>query len=216
MLQRHKTSDENPSTMPEDAVENLTYFRAPSLPHLLAILLRPPKAFPPEDTALLVVDSISGPFPSYFLNPTELRSSLSQAGITDKPQIQWLANRKWNVTSDLGNALMKLATSHGLAAFVINQTHTKIKGQPRATLCPVVGGGSWENNIYTRIVLYRDFADEERDGSAQAKVRFAEVMKRTGKTLMLRREENIVPFVVEGVGHHSTSHHALTRVGWSP
>lgn len=199
LLEKPLESDENPpSTIPDNPAKDLVYFRAQSLPHLLALLMRPPKGFPPEETSLLVVDSISGPFPSYFPTPTELKSHLSQAGVTDKPQVQWLMHRKWNVASDLGNQLMKLASTHRMAVLLVNQTHTKVKGYPRATLCPSLSGMSWENSVYTRIVLYRDFPEEETDGS-DGKVRFAQVLKRSGKPLMLRLDENVIPFVIESV-----------------
>ena len=197
MLQKALESTDGPDTSVDELIQNLIYFRAQSLPHLLALLMHPPKAFPPEDTSLLVVDSISGPFPSYFPNLTELRARLTQSNITDRSQIQWLMNRRWNVTSDLANQLMKLATTRRLAVLVVNQTHTKIKGQPRATLCPVLAGGSWENSISTRIVLYRDFGTAFEDGVG--KTRFAEVMKRSGRILALRLEENIIPFMTESV-----------------
>ncbi|KAA8646899.1 uncharacterized protein ATNIH1004_005574 [Aspergillus tanneri] len=177
---------------PLDHATNLLYFRAQSLPHLLAILLHPPKGFPPESTSLLVIDSISGPFPSYFPNPSELRSRIS-GKITDKAQIQWLINRKWNVTSDLATHLSRLATIHRMAVLLLNHTHTRIKGQPRATLCPVLAGGTWESNVYARIALYRDFLTEE----TSTRVRFAEVMKRSGKTLSTRLEDNVVSFLIE-------------------
>jgi hypothetical protein len=71
----------------------------------------------------------------------------------------------------------------------INQTHTKIKGQPRATLHPVLAGGAWETNVQTRIVLYRDLPD----------ARFAEITKRGGKTILVRTPEMIVQFRIESV-----------------
>lgn len=199
-------STDQTETSEEDLTQNLIYFRTPSLPHLLALLLRPPKGFPPDDTALLVVDSISGLFPSYLPNPTELRARFAQSNITDRSQTQWLMNRRWNITSDLANQLMKLATTRRLAVLVTNQTHTKIRGQPRATLCPVLAGGSWESNISTRVVLYRDFLTVfgDDDGGMHStlltNVRFAEIMKRSGKTLALRLEDNIIPFIIESVG----------------
>lgn len=202
MLRKAWESTDKADKSEEDLIQNLLYFRTPSLPHLLALLIRPPKAFPPEDTSLLVVDSISGPFSSYFPNPTELRARLSQSDITDKSKIQWLMNRRWNVTSDLANQLMKLATTRRLAVLVINQTHTKIKGQPRATLCPVLTGGAWESSISTRVVLYRDLVtvmEEGMDSPVLVNARFAEVMKRSGRILALRLEENIVPFATESV-----------------
>ncbi|KAE8354104.1 P-loop containing nucleoside triphosphate hydrolase protein [Aspergillus coremiiformis] len=201
-----KSLDTTSFDTPEELVKNLIYFHAKSLPHLLALLVRPPKSFPPDDARLLIIDSISALFPSYFPNPSELKSRLPQSGITDKAQIQWLMNRKWNVTSDLGNQLVKLAATHRIAVLLVNQTHTRIKGQPHATLCPVLAGGTWETSVYTRIVIFRDFLPE--DEGDPGGVRFAEVMKRAGKTLSLRLDENIVPFRIEkdGLrGLHKTS-----------
>ncbi|GFF57701.1 DNA repair protein rhp55 [Aspergillus udagawae] len=187
------------SDTPEQLMDNLVYFRAQSLPHMLALLLHPPQRFPPENTKLLVVDSVSGPFPSYFLSPSEMKSRLSQAKITDKSQVHWLMNRKWNVTSELANQLMKLAASRRLAVLLINQTHTKIKGLPRATLSPLLAGGAWENSVYTRIVLYRDLpaVEDEESEMASRSVRYAEVLKRDGKALPVRSDENIVPFTID-------------------
>lgn len=205
VLRNALDSTDRTDTPEEDLIQNLIYFRAPSLPHLLALLLRPPKdVFPPEDTALLVVDSVSALVPSYLPNPTELRARFAQSNITDRSQTQWLMNRRWNITSDLAGQLMKLATTRRLAVLVTNQTHTKIKGHPRATLCPVLTGGSWESNISTRIVLYRDFSvvlDDDMNPQVLTNVRLAEVMKRSGRTLALRLEENIIPFVVESVSY---------------
>ncbi|KAE8154803.1 P-loop containing nucleoside triphosphate hydrolase protein [Aspergillus avenaceus] len=192
-----KSTNENAFDASEDRLDNLVYFHAKSLPHLLALLMHPPNDFPPEDARLLVIDSVSALFSSYFLNPSEFRSRLPQSGITDKSQIQWLVNRKWNVTSDLGNQLVKLAVTHRLAVLLINQTHTRIKGQPRATLSPVLAGGTWENSIHTRLAIYRDLPEDEEHCN---QTRFAEVMKRSGKTLFLRLDENIVPFKIETDG----------------
>lgn len=221
MLRKALDSTDQTETSEEDLIQNgLIYFRTPSLPHLLALLLRPPKGFPPDDTSLLVVDSISGLFPSYLPNPTELRARFVQSNITDRSQIQWLMNRRWNITSDLADQLMKLATTRRLAMLVTNQTHTKIRGQPRATLCPVLAGGSWESNISTRVVLYRDFltvfddGDDGMESTVLNNVRFAEIMKRSGRILALRLAENIIPFVIGPVGFHGISEDAqLTRLG---
>jgi hypothetical protein len=181
----------------DELVESLVYFRAQSLPHLLALLFHAPGGFPHDDCDLLVIDSASGPFPSYFPNATELKTRLAESKIVDKNQVQWLMNRSSNVTSDLANQLTKLAATHNMAVLVINQTRTRIKGQARATLCPILAGGSWERCINTRIVIYRDFSAAE-DGASYG-VRFAEVMKRAGKLLALRLDENISPFQIDKV-----------------
>lgn len=72
----------------------------------------------------------------------------------------------------------------------INQAHTKIKGQPRATLQPILAGGGWESNVQTRIAMYRDLPDK----------RFLEITKRGGKTFPVRMAETIIAFRIEMVG----------------
>ncbi|KAJ5577502.1 uncharacterized protein N7459_006466 [Penicillium hispanicum] len=167
-------------------LDNLVYFRAPTLPHLLALLAHPPAGFPPSGTSFLVVDSVSSLFPSYFSNPTELKDRLMQGKIADKAQLQWLLNRKWNVSSELATHLSRLA-ARNIAVLAINQTHTKIKGQPRATLHPYLAGGGWESNVQTRMVMYRDLPD----------ARFVEVTKRGGRILPVRTAELIVSYRIE-------------------
>ncbi|KAL4876655.1 P-loop containing nucleoside triphosphate hydrolase protein [Aspergillus karnatakaensis] len=197
ILEKSRRDSESTET-PEELAKNLVYIRAHSLPHLLALLLHTPANFPPDDCDLLVIDSASGPFPSYFPNPTELKARLSQSKTIDKTQVQWLMNRNSNVTSDLANQLTKLATTRQMAVLAINQTRTRIRGQLRATLCPVLSGGPWESTINTRIVLYRETTTTE-EGDLRNH-RYAEVMKRTGKLLPLRLEDYIISFSIEKDG----------------
>lgn len=205
------------SSDPDSLIDRLLYFRTPSLPHLLALLLHPPKDFPPPGTTLLVVDSISAPFQSYFPNATEFKARLLAQGKDTQQQqghVQWLLNRKWNVVGDMAGRLARLAASGSdrTAVLLLNQTHTKIRGQPRATLSPALAGGAWEAAVHARVVLYRDWllpsaaeAEMEMDAFTVRNVRFAEVMKRGGRGLAVRTGENIVPFLIEGVGCLSIS-----------
>lgn len=146
-----------------------------------------------------MIDSISSHFPSYFPNAADLKDQLATGKISDKAQLQWLLNRKWNVASDLGTHLSRLATGtqnqrsasvsaggQGIAILALNQTHTKIKNQPRATLHPIISGGAWESTVHTRLVVYRDLPD----------ARFVEVTKKAGRTLTIRLPEMIVSFWV--------------------
>ncbi|KAH8423701.1 uncharacterized protein LDX57_001458 [Aspergillus melleus] len=209
-----------------DLSQNLLYIHARTLPHLLSLLHRPPSSFPPPNTTLLVIDSISAPFQPYYPAPSDLKARLSTTRI-DKSQQSWLVNRKWNVTSDLAAQLSRLATTNHMAVLALNQTHTRIRGLPQATLTPVVAGGGWETAVFARVGLYRDFVREgsqyqgrysggeeegERQRSRLRRVRFAEVMKRNGKAVMVRREEDtVVPFLIELDGLH-----ALDEPGPSP
>ncbi|OJJ42711.1 hypothetical protein ASPZODRAFT_137099 [Penicilliopsis zonata CBS 506.65] len=187
------------SMLDTTGADRLSYYRTPSLPHLLALLLHPPARFPPPDTALLVVDSVSAPFPGYFANPTELKARRDQGKIPDKAQFPWLMNRKWNVTGDLANQLARLAAAHHRAVLVITQTHTKIRGLPRATLYPVLAGGAWESAVSTRMVLYGDLLVH---AGRRQRLRCAEMLKRGGRAISARREEDRVSFTIESDGLH--------------
>ncbi|KAJ5373679.1 hypothetical protein N7517_005685 [Penicillium concentricum] len=170
-------------------LDDFIYFRAHTLPHLIALLARPPKGFPPSETNLIVVDSVSNLFPAYFPSAQELKDQLAEGKITDKAHLQWLLNRKWNVASELATHLAKLA-ARNIAVLAINQSHTKIKGQSHAGLQPLLSGSAWEASVQTRIAVYRDLPDE----------RVAEVEKRAGKPLPEQAEGLLVAFRIEPDG----------------
>ncbi|KAJ5926077.1 hypothetical protein N7516_007850 [Penicillium verrucosum] len=170
-------------------LDDFIYFRAHTLAHLIALLARPPKGFPPSETNLIVVDSVSSLFPAYFPSAQELKDQLAEGKITDKAHLQWLLNRKWNIASELATHLARLA-ARNIAVLTINQTHTKIKPQSHAVLQPLLSGSAWEASVQTRIAVYCDLPDE----------RFAEVEKRAGKSLPEQAEELLVAFRIEPDG----------------
>ncbi|PYI25629.1 P-loop containing nucleoside triphosphate hydrolase protein [Aspergillus indologenus CBS 114.80] len=198
---------------PSNQAQNLIHIHAPTLPHLLSLIHHPPPNFPPPSTTLLVVDSISAPFPPYFPNPSDQRAALSASSqVHDKAHVQWLVNRKWNVLSDLATQLAKLASTAGggagnMAVLVTNQTHTRIRGQVRATLCPVVAGSAaWESCVFTRVVVYQDFVESGREGEGGwRKGRVVEVMKRGGRVVRGR----VVGDTVVGFGVREDGLYAL-------
>ncbi|KGO46053.1 DNA recombination and repair protein Rad51, C-terminal [Penicillium expansum] len=174
-------------------LDDFIYFRAHTLAHLIALLARPPKGFPPSETNLIVVDSVSNLFPAYFPSAQELKDQLAEGKITDKAHLQWLLNRKWNIASELATHLAKLA-ARNIAVLAINQSHTKIKPQSHAVLQPLLSGSAWEASVQTRIAVYRDLPDE----------RFVEVEKRAGKPLPEQAEELLVAFRIEPDGLYET------------
>ncbi|KAK4867200.1 hypothetical protein LT330_000710 [Penicillium expansum] len=174
-------------------LDDFVYFRAHTLAHLIALLARPPKGFPPPETNLIVVDSVSNLFPAYFPSAQELKDQLAEGKITDKAHLQWLLNRKWNIASELATHLAKLA-ARNIAVLAINQSHTKIKPQSHAVLQPLLSGSAWEASVQTRIAVYRDLPDE----------RFVEVEKRAGKPLPEQAEELLVAFRIEPDGLYET------------
>ncbi|KAN0079109.1 P-loop containing nucleoside triphosphate hydrolase protein [Elaphomyces granulatus] len=186
----------------DDHMKRFIHLSARSLPHLLALLLHPPTGFPPEGTSLLVLDSISAPFLSYFPHTTELKSKFDQK-LNDNQQLQWLLNRRRNVLNELISHLLKVAASRRLAVLLLNQTHTKVKGHARPTLYPALAGGPWEMSVHTRILLYRDWLPTGPQAIGNDRVvnspRIAEVTRKGGKALPDRAEENIVLFFIETV-----------------
>ncbi|GKZ36724.1 hypothetical protein AbraIFM66950_007921 [Aspergillus brasiliensis] len=123
-------------------------------------------------------------------------------GDTNQPQQaqrdvqKWLTTRKWNVISDLAAQLMKFASRANLAVLVINQTHTRIRGQVRATLSPILSGRGWESCVRARIGVYGDFGY----GGDGGRVRVAEAMKRDGRLVTVRDKTTVVPFRVANDG----------------
>ncbi|KAJ6029944.1 uncharacterized protein N7446_000993 [Penicillium canescens] len=171
-------------------VKDFVYLRAPTLPHLLALLGKPPKNFPPVGTTLIVIDSVSSLFQAYFTGASELKDQLVRGKIKDKNELHWLLNRRWNVTNELSLYLTRFALKR-IAVLALDQTHTKIKGQVRATLGPTVWGGGWEKSVLTRVVIYRGKRGE----------RFAEVTKRGGNFIP-KSGRLVVRFRIERDGCH--------------
>ncbi|KAJ5144235.1 uncharacterized protein N7515_003022 [Penicillium bovifimosum] len=174
-------------------VDDFIYFRAHTLAHLVALLARPPKGFPPPETNLLVVDSVSGLFPAYFPSSIELKDQFAEGKIADKAHLQWLLSRRWNIASELATHLARLA-ARNIAVLAINQSHTKLQGEPHATLQPLLSGSAWEACVQTRIAVYRDLPDE----------RCADVEKRAGKPLTEQEEDLSIAFCVESDGLYET------------
>ncbi|GLA55433.1 hypothetical protein AnigIFM63604_002081 [Aspergillus niger] len=109
---------------------------------------------------------------------------------------KWLTTRKWNVISDLAAQLTKFASRANLAVLVINQTHTRIRGQVRATLSPILSGRGWESCVRARVGVYGDLGY----GADGGRVRVAEVMKRDGRLVTVRDVTSVVPFRVANDG----------------
>ncbi|KAJ5541896.1 hypothetical protein N7535_004315 [Penicillium sp. DV-2018c] len=174
-------------------VDDFIYFRAHTLAHLVALLARPPKGFPPPETNLLVVDSVSGLFSAYFPSSTELKDLFGEGKIADKAHLQWLLSRRWNIASELATHLSKLAAMN-IAVLAINQSHTKLQGEPHATLQPLLSGTAWEACVQNRLAVYRDLPD----------ARCVDVEKRAGKSLTEQGEDLSIAFYIESDGLYET------------
>lgn len=181
---------------------NVDYFIAPTLAHLLTLFMHPTTKFPLPRTSLIIVDNISAPFATAFPRSVDDKTNSTFADAARKTNQQKAANRKWAVAGDLSSAMAKIAKLHNVAILVINQVATSLKGVRRATLKPSLSGHGWDAGISNRIVLLRDFAPRESGADFTPEearsLRFAEVVKLAGK-FRTGLAENVIAFTIEDV-----------------
>ncbi|SLM33669.1 P-loop containing nucleoside triphosphate hydrolase [Lasallia pustulata] len=186
----------------EDFLDQFHHFTCPTLPHLLALLTHPSPSFPPENTSLIIVDSISTLFATAFPRAIDSFDS-NQTSAKKNDAVQWAASRRWSVMGDLISKLGKLAATRYLTILLTSQTATRVRADTGAVLHPSISGTAWDGGISNRIVLYRDWLTlQEGDGSSQGKevrgARFAGVVKASG--VLYSGLGRVVPFTVEKYG----------------
>lgn len=185
---------------PDEMQSHFHHHSVPTLAHLLALFMHPPSSFPPPNTSLIVIDSLSTLFDNaYPRNPDEHGSK------NRNDQARWAAGRKFAVMNELIAALTKIAAMHDIALLVTSQTITRIRGGSRALLVPAISGTEWESGVSTRLVLFRDWVSGQgkwgkQDIALLEKTRFAGVVKANGLSLADEGGVgHVVPFAVEEV-----------------
>jgi hypothetical protein len=162
--------------------------------------MHPPPSFPPPNTSLIVIDSLSTLLDNAYPRNVDDRASRSKSD-----QTRWAAGRKFAVINELISTLTRIAAMHNIALLLACQTITQIRGGSRALLVPAISGAEWENGISTRLVLFRDWVPgqgkwNDADADRLCKARFIGVVKVNGVT---RADEggvgNVVPFAIESV-----------------
>ena len=169
---------------PDDCLDNFHHFTTPTLPHLLALLTHQAPSFPPQNTSLLVIDSISTLFALAFPKTTET-SDTQQTPIKKSDAAQWAAGRRWAVMGDLISKIGRVAATRNIAVLLTSQSTTRIRSETRAILHPAVSGTAWDSGISSRIILYRDWLfrakmDSSSQGDCVSRTRFAGVVKAKG------------------------------------
>jgi hypothetical protein len=178
------------------------HYTTPTLPHLLALFLHPKQSFPPPETVLIVIDSISTLFDLAF------HRNFAYTALSKKSdQEKWAANRRLAIMSDLISKIGRMAALHDIAVLLTCQTTTRLRSGIGlgALLLPAMSGVEWDNGISTQLVFFRDWPPndvvklgEERD--RWEKLRYAGVIKINGVlTAEERRIDTIVPFSIERV-----------------
>lgn len=193
------------SAVVRDGLDRFHRFTAPTLAHLLALFMHSPPSFPPLDTGLVVIDSLSTLIDDAYPRTADKGSSRNSS-----EHAKWAQGRKLAVINELISTLARTAAMHDIALLVACQTITRIRGDSRALLVPAISSAGWEKGISTRLVLFRDWVPGQGksidvDADRLRKARFAGLVKVNGTTLTDEGGVgNVVPFVVESVGQSST------------
>ena len=148
--------------------ESFRYLSVSTFSHLLALVSRPPSSFPPEGTTLMVLDGLEA-----ILNVDYPRMPYGSGNRTE--QQKWQAGRRYAILGTFVTALSKLAVLRNMAVIVTTGCGSKMRADDglAAAIGPGLGGSEWENGIWSRTVVFRDFAG-----------RFAGVQKCQGRNLM--------------------------------
>lgn len=177
--------------------ERLEHIYISSFPHLLALILHPSQDFPPDGTSLLVIDGVSDitllglPQNETISNrPAATNGSLSRDDIISKS----IATRRAAMLSAISSGLARLAASRNIAVVVANNTSSHRKqGGKTSVLRSALNLQQWNENVSTRIVIYRDFwptitwTGHDREEATKRRrrekwpLRIAEVEKLNGK-----------------------------------
>ncbi|KAL1305614.1 hypothetical protein AAFC00_007215 [Neodothiora populina] len=131
---------------------------APTLAHLLGLVVHAPASFPPANTALLVIDGLHSLFDvAYPRHKSNVYSSKSDAA-------KWATNRKYATMGTLMTALRKLAVLNDMVVLITTGCATRMRAGTSlgAVIVPGVSSADWESGVANRLVLFRDI-DSSKD-----------------------------------------------------
>ncbi|KAK3687331.1 P-loop containing nucleoside triphosphate hydrolase protein [Podospora appendiculata] len=177
----HRVSSERlssvvwPTTEGVGELKAFTHYTCPSLAHFIALLCRPTPSCIPQTTSLVVVDSLSALINHSFPKGQEPRSATNANNNKGPP----LSARRLQVLQYIIGGLQKLAATRDVAIVILTQCATKMQAEHGATLVPAINATVWEQGISTRLVLFRDWAADDK--ALSQSLRFAGVQKLNGK-----------------------------------
>ena len=185
----------------EEYLERFHHFITPSLPYLLALLTHQTSEFPPEETTLIVVDSISTLFALAFPRTAE-NASIQQTSVKQGDAAHWASGRRWAVMGDLISKISRLAATKNIAVLLTSQMTTRIRSETGAVLQPAISGTAWDTGVRARILIFRDWMfraseDTSSQGEYIPGVRCAGLLKAKG--MSYEGVGKVVTFVIENV-----------------
>ncbi|EXJ80654.1 hypothetical protein A1O3_06938 [Capronia epimyces CBS 606.96] len=198
---RHLGDDCDTSSSPpapfdaETPLEKFMYLESNTLPRLLALFLHPTRTFPSQETCLIVVDDLSNlVLGSFSRNPKSLKPG-PPAALREKLEKR-AAGRRFQIIESLAAAMSKTAALKKLAVVVLTNATMSLKIGQKATLKPALSSQAWDTAVHTRIILYRDFPDEQQEAEMSeidaTELRYAEIQRLARKDVY----RTPVPFVI--------------------
>ncbi|WEW59592.1 hypothetical protein PRK78_005066 [Emydomyces testavorans] len=191
----------SPAVDKDNYIEGLLYFHSLSLAHLMSLVCHSPRDFPPRNTGLIVIDSISCLFAAEF--PPRLPKRLRKGNLTrgQQSKLDKESRLYFNLIGSLVSDLRRLALQLNCAVVVINEMASRFTSSRKPMLHEVITGFTWDSGISTSILLYWQWLPwKMRQQMRMKSVRIAEVRKVGGTGFAERSPKRIVPFVVENSG----------------
>ncbi|KLJ13417.1 hypothetical protein EMPG_11640 [Blastomyces silverae] len=187
----------------DEILNQLLYFHPPTLAHLLALISHSPKGFPPQETGLIVIDSISSLFTSEYRTKLPPRNRNPKHRTTAESKDE---RTRWKIIGNLVMDLKKLAARLNCVVIVINEMASRFRETQPPVLHEALSGITWDSGISTRIMLcWHWLPPSLRSRVRMKRVRFAEVVKVEKVGLVHGRSLRIVPFVIKKTGLHEFS-----------
>ena len=221
MIEHPRIFEKQPASSQSDfraRLNNLHHFTTPTLPHLLALLTHQSTSFPPLNTSLIVIDSVSTLFALAFPKILE-NADILQTPAKKSEAVQWSAGRRWAVMGEFMSKIGRLAATSNIAILLTSQATTRIKYESRAMLHPAISGNAWDSGIGARLVLFRDWLFQGPEtpsshGKYEPGVSFGGVMKAKGFTY--EGVGKVVTFTIEEVSCSQYGFAAeLSEAAWS-
>ncbi|KAF2725873.1 P-loop containing nucleoside triphosphate hydrolase protein [Polychaeton citri CBS 116435] len=177
------TTNESDLAAPLDRFKHIP---APTLAHLLALILQRETVPPTSNTSFLVIDDLHTLFDIAY--PRHPAANMPFQSIAQE-QKNWLSGRRYALLSRITRILKKIAMIQNAVVLVTTGCATRMRGEQGlgAALVPGIGGVEWDKGVSARCVVFRDF-----------KGRFIGVQKSQGITFARETGDpgRIVPFTI--------------------
>ncbi|POS85432.1 hypothetical protein EPUL_001850 [Erysiphe pulchra] len=171
----------------DSLLSRFTQFSTPTLAHLMAILSILISGHLPQNTGLLVIDSLSALTTIMFSRDLDALSNFRKSGPSKT------SGSKFPILQKLISSMQKLAATRNISVVVTLQCSTKINHGLDAILVPAINISTWEQGLGCRLVLFRNWGwNWNCDyGNYISGFRFAKVIKAMG-AIMSDDKENVV------------------------